>query len=162
MASWEARNDFAAHASAMAGIAGMNAGSLAGGPKPSGDATAFAFEGALGKPAQDSVQYAGNGFLTDVQNSTDKGKAELGWGYVDQYRPTGILDVHGASMGARTNGDIYVAGAKDGVRNAGASVVEAVSNPIGTAMDSISNFKDGSSTKQVDSAMKIKAHEPTK
>jgi hypothetical protein len=162
MASWEARNDFAAHASAMAGIAGMNAGSLAGGPKPSGDATAFAFEGALGKPAQDSVQYAGNGFLTDVQNSTDKGKAELGWGYVDQYRPTGILDVHGASMGARTNGDIYVAGSVAGAANAGAAVVNAVSNPIETAVTSGKNLLQGSSSKQVDDVMKIKAPEPTK
>ncbi len=33
-AAWEAKNEFAAHASAMGGIAGMNAGSLAPGDKP--------------------------------------------------------------------------------------------------------------------------------
>jgi hypothetical protein len=34
MAAWEAKNDFAAHASAMGGISGMNAGSLAPHDKP--------------------------------------------------------------------------------------------------------------------------------
>lgn len=155
-AAWEARNDFAAHAAATAGIAGMNAGSLAGGPKPV-DATGFAMEGALGGRAQSAAQYAGNGFLSEVQSTTDKGKAELGWGYVDQYRPTGILDVHGASIPARANGDYLVSGAKDGVSNAGRSAAEAISDLPGTVMSGANTMVNGNSVAQVDTVMKIKA-----
>ena len=45
-AAWEAKNEFAAHASAMGGIAGMNAGNLAPGQKP-GDTMQLAVSGNL-------------------------------------------------------------------------------------------------------------------
>ena len=55
--AWEAKNEFAAHASAMGGIAGMNAGSLSPNEKPS-DTTQLAVSGNLGSKAADSAWYS--------------------------------------------------------------------------------------------------------
>lgn len=77
-AAWEARNEFAAHASAMGGIAGMNAGSLAPGEKPS-DATGMGMYGMLdgygadgkkvpAKSYSDQLKYAGNGYVKEGAN----------------------------------------------------------------------------------------------
>jgi hypothetical protein len=55
--AWEAKNEFAAHASAMGGIAGMNAGSLSSNEKPS-DTTQLAVSGNLGSKAADSAWYS--------------------------------------------------------------------------------------------------------
>lgn len=67
-AAWEAKNDFAAHASAMGGIAGMNAGNLAPGDKPQ-DARGMGVYGMLDG-------YAGK----DVVRSGQNHSGELLWG----------------------------------------------------------------------------------
>jgi hypothetical protein len=154
-AAWEARNDFAAHASATAGIAGMNAGSLASMSKPT-DATGLAMSGALGQSTQMEAGYSGNGFLTKVQSSTQKGKDTLGYGYVaDGYKPTGILDVHGQSLAARTNADVYIAGGGNGVSNGWDKVAEIKANP-GAAWDKFtSNVSGGGSTSPEHSTLSI-------
>jgi hypothetical protein len=67
-AVWEAKNAFASHVASSAGIAGMNAGSLSAGHKPS-DMTGMAMNGVLdgyatGRKKDNSleaVQYAGGG-----------------------------------------------------------------------------------------------------
>ena len=81
-AAWEARNEFAAHASAMGGIAGMNSGNLAPGEKPN-DMTQMTMGGMLesysgggvhvapthsaGKAtsAYDAATYAGTGYVQE-------------------------------------------------------------------------------------------------
>jgi hypothetical protein len=87
-AAWEARNEFASHASAMAGIAGMNAGSLSPGEKPSHNATAMGMSGMLdgynkdgtANPARsysDALSYAGEGFVHEANGLFSTPRAPL-------------------------------------------------------------------------------------
>lgn len=64
MAVWEAKNAFASHAAAQAGIAGMNTGNLAPGQKPT-NMTGMALDGTLGTSAQQKAQY-GSTFMTSA------------------------------------------------------------------------------------------------
>ncbi len=100
-AAWEAKNDFAAHAAAQAGIAGMNAGSISAGPKPinsEGMAMSGMLDGGFGvkasgasghrvatAPAAGSAgdvsgraSYSGNGFQTMVGDNMRGGIANHG------------------------------------------------------------------------------------
>jgi hypothetical protein len=94
-AAWEARNDFAAHASAMAGVAGMNAGSLSPGEKPmnmeqlavSGmlDGYSATADGKGGftvansaNNASDSAWYSKEGLPAAITSMRDKGISEAG------------------------------------------------------------------------------------
>jgi hypothetical protein len=64
MAVWEAKNAFASHASAQAGIAGMNTGQLSPGAKPT-NMTGMALDGVLGETAQQKAQYSA-GFMASA------------------------------------------------------------------------------------------------
>jgi hypothetical protein len=95
-AVWEAKNAFASHVASSAGIAGMNAGSLSAGHKPS-DMTGMAMNGVLNGYATgrkkdntlEAVQYAGggisqaagysgNGFLSHSEATMNHGLANHG------------------------------------------------------------------------------------
>ena len=99
-AAWEARNQFASHAAAQAGIAGMNAGSIAPGQKPQ-DSTGMAMSGMMDnfgsqqnantgryeaiRPEAGSAgdvsgaaSYSGTGFQTMVGDNMNRGIANNG------------------------------------------------------------------------------------
>jgi hypothetical protein len=92
MVAWEAKNQFSAHTSAMAGIAGMNTGGLSAGPKPS-DMRGMAVMGDLDRytpilgtnvrtsNASGQAMYGGGSFISRansvVQTNTDKSNTEL-------------------------------------------------------------------------------------
>ena len=100
-AAWEARNAFASHASAMAGIAGMNAGSMSPGSKPQ-DLTGMAMAGELdsyarapGPSTKDgenawarttdvlgAAAYSGTAFQDKVDTMRNEGLANYGSSYV--------------------------------------------------------------------------------
>jgi hypothetical protein len=95
--AWEAKNAFASHVSSMAGIAGMNSGSLSPGRKPE-DMTGMAMSGMLGSAVQKKASYSGDtsqgGFMWNVNRNTEWGKSNLGNDYVTSgYSPSGIFDV---------------------------------------------------------------------
>jgi hypothetical protein len=77
MAAWEAKNEFAAHVSSAAGIAGMNAGNLAPGQKPA-DYAGMGMNGDLGSSASSRLSYAGSGFQSGVISSYGQAKASQG------------------------------------------------------------------------------------
>jgi hypothetical protein len=60
-AVWEAKNEFATHAAGLGGVAGLNAGSLAPGPKPT-DAMGLAMSGQLGSRAEAAARFSGFDF----------------------------------------------------------------------------------------------------
>jgi hypothetical protein len=64
MGVWEAKNAFASHAAAQAGIAGMNTGNLSPGQKPT-NMTGMALDGTLGTSAQQKAQY-GSSFMASA------------------------------------------------------------------------------------------------
>jgi hypothetical protein len=64
MGAWEAKNAFASHAAAQAGIAGMNTGNLSPGQKPT-DMIGMALDGTLGEAAQQKAQY-GSSFMASA------------------------------------------------------------------------------------------------
>lgn len=95
-AAWEAKNSFGAHVSSMAGIAGMNAGNLSPGQKPT-DMTGMAMNGLLGSGVEKKANYFGDtsneGFLGKVANQTAWAKENLGSEYVQSgYTPPGVMD----------------------------------------------------------------------
>ena len=71
-AAWEAKNNFAQSASGMAGVYGVNAGSLAPGNKPT-DRMGMAMEGLIGSGHRNAASFSGGSFLTDGTFSTDGG-----------------------------------------------------------------------------------------
>ena len=86
-AAWEAKNEFASHASAMGGIAGMNAGTLSAGEKPQ-DARGMGMYGMLdgynsqgqADPARshsDALSYAGEGFVHEANGLFSTPQAPL-------------------------------------------------------------------------------------
>jgi hypothetical protein len=83
-AAWEAKNDFAAHAAAIGGVAGINAGNLAPGEKPS-EMTQMAMGGML-------ESYSGGGFGTRPTHNAGKNNSVFdaatysGTGYVAEGR----------------------------------------------------------------------------
>jgi hypothetical protein len=102
-AAWEARSQFASHAAAQAGIAGMNAGSIAPGTKPQ-DNTGMAMSGMMdsyGEGRKDAAtgryvptapsdagdvsklqHYSGEGWQTLVGDNLNSGLANHGSGFV--------------------------------------------------------------------------------
>lgn len=60
-AVWEAKNAFATHAAGFGGVAGMNAGNLAPGPKPT-DGAGLALAGQLGGRAEAAARFSGFDF----------------------------------------------------------------------------------------------------
>jgi hypothetical protein len=96
-AAWEARNEFASHAAASAGIAGMNAGNIAPGQKPQ-DREGFAMGGmldgfrangetasAVGKQSVSSLaSYSGKPFQSATTAWSDNGIANYGAARVAQ------------------------------------------------------------------------------
>ena len=109
-AVWEAKNAFASHVASSAGIAGMNAGSLSAGQKPS-DMTGMAMTGMLGAPVAQKAGYSGNGFLSNVNNTADWGQKVAGETYVQSgYSPAGVYDVGARGwIEAQTNPNIMLA-----------------------------------------------------
>ncbi len=77
MAAWEAKNEFASHVSSAAGIAGMNAGNLAPGPKPT-DLAGMGMNGELGAGMSSRLTYAGSGFQSGVISSYSRGQQQWG------------------------------------------------------------------------------------
>jgi hypothetical protein len=81
-AAWEAKNDFAAHASAMGGIAGMNAGNLAPNEKPT-DATQMGMAGMLDRYNSGGSAAPGKASASaDAANSYSGGLLYGGTSYV--------------------------------------------------------------------------------
>lgn len=81
-AAWEAKNDFAAHASAMGGIAGMNAGNLAPNDKPS-DTAGMGMYGMLDRYSSGGSAAPGRASASaDATNSYSGGLLYGGTSYV--------------------------------------------------------------------------------
>ena len=81
-AAWEAKNNWAQSASGMAGVYGVNAGSLAPGNKPT-DSMGMAMSGMLGKDQfgnsiQSRAGYSGNSFLDNVNDMQQDGIKRFG------------------------------------------------------------------------------------
>ena len=83
MAAWEAKNEFASHVSSAAGIAGMNAGNLAPGQKPT-DTAGMGMNGELGSGMAGRLTYAGSGFQSSTISSYGAGKAQWGSNWAAQ------------------------------------------------------------------------------
>ncbi len=97
-AAWEARNEFASHAAASAGIAGMNAGNIAPGQKPQdrdGMAMSGMFDGfsanmdrtasaVAGQSASSAASYSGTTFQAGTTAWRDNGIANYGAARVAQ------------------------------------------------------------------------------
>ena len=121
-AAWEAKNEFAAHASAMGGIAGMNSGSLAPGDKPQ-QMEQLAVSGMLdGWGVQDgkAVQNANNnasgaawysvdegGLKQSISNMSANGQRDFG--------SAGINSSWAEGGGHYTMTGSFVKGAKEGI-----------------------------------------------
>ena len=124
MAAWEAKNDFAAHASAMGGIAGMNAGNLAPHDKPQ-QMDQLAVSGALdgwGVKDGQAVQNANNNASGAAWYSVDEGpdglKQRIGTTMSDGqewYGGFGIEQDYAANGGNFSMTGSLVRGAKEGV-----------------------------------------------
>jgi hypothetical protein len=110
-AVWEAKNAFATHASGFGGVAGMNAGSLAPGPKPT-DTTGLALAGQLGGRAEGAARFSGfdfhgNGGGRLAQAGAIRGYGQGRWGasyyqnnWMDGYTTTQVPgEITGALKG---------------------------------------------------------------
>jgi hypothetical protein len=90
-AVWEAKNAFASHVSSSAGIAGMNAGSLSAGHKPS-DMTGMAMNGVLdGYKKSDSKTPGGFWETAPTNNGGVYGGVSGSAGYSGSTAPGGFL-----------------------------------------------------------------------
>lgn len=132
---WEAKNAFASHVAASAGIAGMNAGSLNAGQKPT-DLTGMAMNGMLdghsvkrnadgsvdrsggwgvtsimsNRNVSGAAHYSGEGYLSNVRDTARWGRENLGGSYVESgYVPTGIQDLALRGEIARFDPSVHVA-----------------------------------------------------
>jgi hypothetical protein len=140
-AAWEAKNEFAAHASAMAGIAGMNAGSLAPGEKPS-DMTQMTMGGML-------ESYSGGGFNSapthnqGKENSAFDAATYAGTGYVDAGR---AIQAQGQSQAAAVQNTWQEAGGSFTATSAASYAArESTLNPganLGAGWEQISKTTD--------------------
>jgi hypothetical protein len=140
-AAWEAKNEFAAHASAMAGIAGMNAGSLAPGEKPS-DMTQMTMGGML-------ESYSGGGFNSapthnkGTENSAFDAATYAGTGYVDAGR---AIQAQGQSQADAVQNTWQEAGGSfTATSAAGYAARESTLNPganLGVGWEQISKTTD--------------------
>ena len=161
-AAWEAKNEFAAHASAMAGIAGMNAGSLAPGEKPQ-QMEQLAVSGMLdgwgtsgGKATADANNSASSAawYSTDqlpgkIQAMTDAGKAQAGSTGLNQtwtdgggsYSAFGAAAKAGGSLAEGTNylnqsdvqrADQWYEGRKDEAAQKWQDLKKGVSDSVGS------------------------------
>ena len=111
-AAWEAKNDFAAHASAMGGIAGMNAGNLAPGDKPQ-DARGMGMYGMLdgynsqgqldpNKDHSGQLLYQGTGYVNEGANFFAQRDA---YGNVMRDPNTGVM-MGGGGLGKDAEGRV--------------------------------------------------------
>jgi len=124
MAAWEAKNDFAAHASAMGGIAGMNAGSLAPHDKPQ-QMEQLAVSGMLdgwgvkdGKAAQNANNNASGAAWYSVDEGSDGLKQRIGTTMSDGqewYGGFGIEQDYAANGGSFSMTGAVVRAGKEGV-----------------------------------------------
>ena len=83
-AAWEAKNNYAQSASGMAGVYGVNAGSLAPGPKPT-ESMGMAMSGMLGQSAGSAADYPGNSFLGRGEAMVTDGQGRYGSPYVGRF-----------------------------------------------------------------------------
>ena len=100
-AAWEAKNSFASNAG-MAGVYGVNAGSLAPGAKPS-DRMGMALTGSLGSQARDAAHYSGNSFLDQVGAMRTQGRMNYGSSYVSSFWQGGFTPTATMAETARTS-----------------------------------------------------------
>ncbi len=101
MVAWEAKNQFAAHASAMAGIAGMNTGALSPGQKPS-DMRGMSMLGELN--TVQAGERLGGARPTIFTTSDAKGAAMYGGGaFISNSQ--GVANTHSALVGGTEGGD---------------------------------------------------------
>jgi hypothetical protein len=111
-AAWEAKNDMATHLSGMAGVAGMNPGSLNPGNKPT-DPTGMAMSGQLGASAQNAAQYSGFGFVGRSRSMIQTNSNAFGGNFVGEHWAGG----YGGGGGVVTSGTkVLVAGASATIR----------------------------------------------
>jgi hypothetical protein len=104
MAAWEAKNSFGAHASSVAGIAGMNAGNLNPGQKPT-NLGGMAFSGQLNTGGDNSTQRAAMyplSFYGEAMQSLNSQKGTFGSSSLDKHFGSGysLTGAWGNSAGA--------------------------------------------------------------
>jgi hypothetical protein len=186
-AAWEAKNEFASHASAMGGIAGMNAGNLSAGEKPQ-DTRQMGMYGMLdgynsqgqadpNRSHSDQLLYSGNGYISEAQGlyaATDKDGSVMrdangvtvgggGWGASAATRVQGTWNETGRSHNAmdsvkRAGTELANPAANTGYESAGAFFVEAGKLSLDAADLKIDSPHDFNLPKQVDKAGNM--HDP--
>jgi hypothetical protein len=129
-AVWEAKNAFASHVASSAGIAGMNAGSLSAGNKPT-DFTGGGMSGLYGSKIKDGLSYSGTGFITKATANMDAGKANYGARDGEgAYTPGSIFGSYGDSQAGRLESDLFLgAGSREQVGGVVDSVREGLNDP---------------------------------
>jgi hypothetical protein len=152
MVAWEAKNQFAAHTSAMAGIAGMNTGGLSAGQKPS-DMRGMAMMGELN--TVQTGERLGGARPAVLTLSNAKGQAMYGGGAfiksVGGVAKTHTDAVSGAEMKGNYTGTNWARAPLDAVATEGIGNVQGVFSDtqyVKQAVDTVGNntglnhFKD--------------------
>lgn len=82
--AWDARNRFAIDSAGMAGVYGINPGSLHPGQKPT-QPMGMAMSGMLGQPAYAAAHYSGTGLLRGADDNRIAGKTGFGSMYLGSF-----------------------------------------------------------------------------
>ena len=136
-AAWEARNSFAQNSSGLAGVYGVNAGSLSPGSKPT-DRMGMAMEGMLGNDIGSQARYAGSGFLGSVNDMQNAGIGGFGSGQVlGAWGQESVRDANGRETITNPGGTPTMTGMAGQIFSGGpaADGVNAVNNVIAPRMD---------------------------
>ncbi len=95
-AAWDAKNQYASHASAAARVYGGDV-SVSPGPKPA-DMMGFALSGQLGADSRASARYGASGYFSSVGNTIAQGKKSSGSSlYYNNWQPMTTMEVLGKS-----------------------------------------------------------------
>ena len=148
-AAWEAKNEFASHASAMGGIAGINAGNLSPGEKPM-QMEQLAVSGMLdgwGSQAGKKTQSAQNnasgsawysadegGLKQSIGNAIGKGQTEFGG--------AGIRKSWEQGGGDYTSTGSFIQGAKEGVNPNNYINQKEIAAPVSAASSVVKGAKE--------------------
>ena len=142
-AVWEAKNAFASHVSSSAGIAGMNAGNLNAGHKPS-DMTGMAMNGVLdGYKKSDSKTSGGFWQTAPTNNGGVYGGVSGSAGYSGSTAPGGFLTKSAQTMsdGIEYQGKSQIEGAFQTQTISGVAL-EGVAGSVTNVKREVTNLKD--------------------
>jgi hypothetical protein len=105
-ATWEARNEFANHIAGAGGVAGINAGSMAPGPKPT-DGVALALAGQLGSRAESASRFANFDQLSQAAQVKRYGQTRYGGQWFNHNWGGGVSRGEAISQGINRSGSDF-------------------------------------------------------